>query len=158
MYKGTKFVWLTTHEFLFDLSIYLDLLVVRYMQGNVFFKKYFFRALLQNQTRHKRDTNLHTYTADEEMCFFFLFMMSCFRVQQKSAFFLFKALSQRLGSVLWLQFSAIFANFWRKNWSFSQKRQFIAFFRRKYLKNHNIGPGSSAWRNVGILSLSWSSC
>jgi hypothetical protein len=62
------------------------------------------------------------------------------------------------GSMLWSQFSAIFANFRRKNWRFlknqcydqnfakfsfilSQKRLFFRWiFRRKYFKNHNIGP------------------
>jgi hypothetical protein len=57
--------------------------------------------------------------------------------------------------MLWSQFSAIFANFRRKNWRFSQKNivmnkflQKVAavsaknrqIFRRKYFKNHNIGP------------------
>jgi hypothetical protein len=64
-----------------------------------------------------------------------------------------------LESMLWSQFSAIFANFQRKNWRFSQKtnvmikflqksswslskkRQYFRYiFRRKYLKNRNIGP------------------
>jgi hypothetical protein len=62
------------------------------------------------------------------------------------------------GPMLCSQFSAIFDNFRRKNWRFSQKPmlwsnfcifsfilsqkcQFFRWiFRRKYLKNHNIGP------------------
>jgi hypothetical protein len=62
------------------------------------------------------------------------------------------------GSILWSQFSAIFDNFRRKNWRFSQKPMlwskfciiylcfeskrpiFCRKFRRKYFKNHNIGP------------------
>jgi hypothetical protein len=64
------------------------------------------------------------------------------------------------GPMLWSQFSAIFDNFRRKNWRFSQKpmlwsifKKCLCFqsktpilrriFRRKYLNNHNIGPGSS---------------
>jgi hypothetical protein len=67
------------------------------------------------------------------------------------------------GSMLWSQFSAIFDNFRRKNWRFSQKpllwskfciinfvssqkRQFFCWnFRRKYFKNHNIGPRVARW-------------
>jgi hypothetical protein len=62
-----------------------------------------------------------------------------------------------LGSMLWSQFSAIFANFRRKNWRFSQKliwhfflqklakvwaktTIFRQIFWRKYIKNFNIGP------------------
>jgi hypothetical protein len=63
-----------------------------------------------------------------------------------------------LGSMLWSQFSAIFPNFRRKNgvfikyqcydqfltkfsFVFSEKRQYFRkIFRRKYFKNHNIGP------------------
>jgi hypothetical protein len=66
--------------------------------------------------------------------------------------------------MLWSQFSAIFDNFRRKNWRFSQKpmlwsifskfsfvlsqkRQFFCKnFRRKYFKNHNIGPWSPCLR------------
>jgi hypothetical protein len=62
------------------------------------------------------------------------------------------------GSMLWSQFSAIFDTFRQKNWRFSQKpmlwsiflknsfvlsqkRQYFRWiFRRKYFKNHNIGP------------------
>jgi hypothetical protein len=72
------------------------------------------------------------------------------------------------GSMLWSQFSAIFANFRRKNWRFSQKamlwsifskfsfvlsqkrQYFRRFFWRKYFKNHNIGP-----RSRGVVSISW---
>jgi hypothetical protein len=73
---------------------------------------------------------------------------------------LFERNGSYLGPMLWSQFSAIFDNFRRKNWRFyqktmlwskfciivlsyvlSQKRQFFRwFFRRKYFKNHNIGP------------------
>jgi hypothetical protein len=64
-----------------------------------------------------------------------------------------------LGSMLWSQFSAIFNNFRRKKLAFFsqtnvmikilhnlalfwvKKRQFFRkIFRRKYFKNHNIGP------------------
>jgi hypothetical protein len=63
------------------------------------------------------------------------------------------------GSMLWSQFSAIFANFRRKNWRFSQKPMlwsqflqklavvwaknaniFANFFVKNIFKNHNIGP------------------
>jgi hypothetical protein len=66
----------------------------------------------------------------------------------------------KLEPMLWSQFSAIFANFRRKNWRFSQKPMlwsnflhnlalfwvknaiFCWIFQRKYFKNHNIGPWS----------------
>jgi hypothetical protein len=66
---------------------------------------------------------------------------------------------ERQGPMLWSQFFAIFDNFRRKNWRFFSKTNvmiqflhnlalfwvkndnfFAKFFRRKYLKNHNIGP------------------
>jgi hypothetical protein len=65
-----------------------------------------------------------------------------------------------LGSMLWSQFSAILDNFRRKNLRFSQKPllwskfciNYLCFesktpifcwiFRRKYFRNHNIGPWS----------------
>jgi hypothetical protein len=77
------------------------------------------------------------------------------------------------GSMLWSQFSAIFDNFRRKNWRFyqnqcydqnfayfrfvlSQKRQFFRLiFRRKYLKNHNIGPRLKPTLVVKLLRSCW---
>jgi hypothetical protein len=62
------------------------------------------------------------------------------------------------GPMLWSQFSAIFANFKRKIWRFSQKTMYLVitfsaklpfilvknakFFCKKFLKNHNICPWS----------------
>jgi hypothetical protein len=72
--------------------------------------------------------------------------------------------------MLWSQFSAIFDNFRRKIWRFSQnpmlwskfcmiylcfesKMPFFRWiFRRKYLKNHNIGPRSGQFSPIGQLS------
>jgi hypothetical protein len=74
----------------------------------------------------------------------------------------------------WSQFSAIFPNFRRKNWRFSQKpmlwsqflqktssslskkRQFFRWiFRRKCLKNHNIGPWLDEFSPVGAIVFLW---
>jgi hypothetical protein len=69
--------------------------------------------------------------------------------------------SPKLGSMLWSQFSAIFADFcvFLKNQCFDQifaksrsslskKRQYFRqIFRRKYLKNHSIGPWSP-WSGI----------
>jgi hypothetical protein len=70
--------------------------------------------------------------------------------------------------MLWSQFSAIFDNFWRKNWRFFSKTNvmikilhnlalfrvknanfFAKFFGENILKNHNIGPwtGWRLWKN-----------
>jgi hypothetical protein len=71
-----------------------------------------------------------------------------------------------LGSMLWSQFSAIFDNFRRKNWRFSKKPIIRSKFwiiylcfesktpifcqkiRRKYFRNHYIGP----WSRLQCLS------
>jgi hypothetical protein len=57
------------------------------------------------------------------------------------------------GSMLLSQFSEIFDNFWWKILALFWVKNtiFCRFFRRKYLKNHNIGPRVLCWYLVARL-------